>query len=248
MKLEGRKAVVTGASRGIGRAIALALASEGADVAVNYMASEARALEVVSEIEKLGRRALAVRADVSDFPDTFRMAQEVLAAFGCVDILVNNAGVNSDKTFVRMDHASWRKVLAINLDGVFNCTKVFIDSMLKRGYGRIVNITSVIGQIGNFGQANYAASKAGVTAMTKSLAKELASKGITVNAVAPGFIETEMVESIPERIRQRLLEQVPLGRFGKAEEVARAVIYLVSSDGDYITGEELSMNGGLLMR
>jgi 3-oxoacyl-[acyl-carrier protein] reductase len=248
MKLEGRKAVVTGASRGIGQAIALALAQEGADVAVNYMASEERALEVVRAVEKLGRRALAVRADVSDFPDTFRMAQTVLAAFGHVDVLVNNAGVNSDKTFVKMDHASWRKVLAINLDGVFNCTKVFVDSMLARGYGRIVNITSVIGQIGNFGQANYAASKAGVTAMTKSLAKELAAKGITVNAVAPGFIETDMVDSIPERVRQRLLDQVPLRRFGKAEEVARAVIYLVSSDGAYITGEELSMNGGLLMR
>jgi 3-oxoacyl-[acyl-carrier protein] reductase len=248
MKLEGRKAVVTGSSRGIGRAIALALAQEGADVAVNYLASEAPALEVVREIEKLGRRALAVRADVSDFPDTFRMAQEILGALGHVDILVNNAGVNSDKTFVKMDHASWRKVLAINLDGVFNCTKVFIDAMLTHGYGRIVNITSVIGQIGNFGQANYAASKAGVTAMTKSLAKELAGKGITVNAVAPGFIETEMVDSIPERVRNRLLDQIPLRRFGKAEEVARAVVFLVSADGDYITGEELSMNGGLLMR
>jgi len=248
MKLEGRKAVVTGASRGIGRAIAIGLAQEGADVAVNYATREAQADDVVREIEKLGQRALAVRADVSDFPDTFRMAQEVLAAFGHVDILVNNAGINSDKTFVKMDHASWRKVLAINLDGVFNCTKVFVDSMLARGYGRIVNITSVIGQIGNFGQANYAASKAGVTAMTKSLAKELASKGITVNAVAPGFIETEMVEAIPEKVRQRLLDLVPLKRFGKSEEVARAVIYLVSSDGEYITGEELSMNGGLLMR
>jgi len=248
MTLEGRKAVVTGGSRGIGRAIALALAQEGADVAVNYLASEGLALEVVREIEKLGRRAIAVRADISDFPDTFRMAQEVLGTFGHVDILVNNAGISSDKTFVKMDHASWRKVLAINLDGVFNCTKVFVDSMLKRGYGRIVNITSVIGQIGNFGQANYAASKAGVTAMTKSLAKELAGKGITVNAVAPGFIETEMVDAIPERVRNRLLDQIPLKRFGKAAEVARAVIYLVSSDGDYITGKELSMNGGLLMR
>ena len=188
MKLEGRKAVVTGASRGIGRAIALALAEEGADVAVNYVSSEAAgARRSCARSRSAGRRALAVRADVSDFPDTFRMAQDVLAAFGHVDILVNNAGINSDKTFVKMDHASWRKVLAINLDGVFNCTKVFVDAMLKQSYGRIVNITSVIGQIGNFGQANYAASKAGVTAMTKSLAKELASKGITVNAVAPGL-------------------------------------------------------------
>jgi 3-oxoacyl-[acyl-carrier protein] reductase len=248
MKLEGRKAIVTGASRGIGRAIAIGLADEGADVAVNYMSSEAAAQDVAREIEKRGRRALVVRAGVSDFPDTFRMAHEVLGTFGHLDILVNNAGINSDKTFVKMDHAAWRKVLAINLDGVFNCTKVFIDDMLKRGYGRIVNITSVIGQIGNFGQANYAASKAGVTAMTKSLAKEFASKGITVNALAPGFVETEMVESIPEKVRQRLLDQIPLKRFGKAEEVARAVIYLVSSDGDYITGEELSLNGGLLMR
>jgi NAD(P)-dependent dehydrogenase (short-subunit alcohol dehydrogenase family) len=160
---------------------------------------------------------------------------------------VNNAGINSDKTFVKMDHASWRKVLAINLDGVFNCTKVFVDSMLKRSYGRIVNITSVIGQIGNFGQANYAASKAGVAAFTKSLAKELAGKGVTVNAVAPGFIETEMVASIPDKVKAKLLEQIPLKRFGTAEEVGRCVVYLVSPDGDYITGSEVSINGGLLM-
>ena len=247
MKLEGRKAVVTGASRGIGRAIALALADEGADVAVNYMSSEAAAQAVVREIEKRGRRALAVRADVSDFPDTFRMAQEVLREFGHLDILVNNAGINSDKTFTKMDHASWRKVLGTNLDGVFNCTKVFVDGMLAHGYGRVVNMTSVIGQIGNFGQANYAASKAGVAAFTKSLAKELAGKGITVNAVAPGFIETEMVANIPDKVKNKLLEQIPLKRFGTAEEVARAVVYIVSSDGDYITGAELSINGGLLM-
>jgi 3-oxoacyl-[acyl-carrier protein] reductase len=248
MKLKGRTALVTGGSRGIGRAVALALAEEGADVAVNYVASETAAKDIAEQVRKLGRHAILAQADVADYPDTFRMAQEVLKEFGHLDILVNNAGINSDKTFVKMDHASWRKVLGTNLDGVFNCTKVFVDSMLTRGYGRIVNITSVIGQIGNFGQANYAASKAGVTAMTKSLAKELAAKGITVNAVAPGFIETDMVDSIPERVRQRLLDQVPLKRFGKADEVARAVIYLVSSDGDYITGEELSMNGGLLMR
>jgi 3-oxoacyl-[acyl-carrier protein] reductase len=247
MKLKGRTALVTGASRGIGRAIALALAEEGADVAVNYVSSETAARDVAEHIRKTGHRAFLAQADVADYPDTFRMAQEVLREFGRLDILVNNAGINSDKTFVKMDHASWRKVLSINLDGVFNCTKVFIDQMLKQNYGRVVNITSVIGQIGNFGQANYAASKAGVAAFTKSLAKELAGKGVTVNAVAPGFIETEMVDAIPEKVRARLLDQIPLRRFGSAEEVARAVTYLVSADGDYITGAELSINGGLLM-
>ncbi len=247
MKLTGRTALVTGGSRGIGRAIALALAEEGADVAVNYVSSEAAARDVITSITKMGRRGMPAQADVSDFPDTFRMAQDVLKEFGHLDILVNNAGINSDKTFVKMDHASWRKVLSINLDGVFNCTKVFVDQMLRQNYGRVVNITSVIGQIGNFGQANYAASKAGVAAFTKSLAKELAGKGVTVNAVAPGFIETEMIEGIPEKVKNRLLDQIPLKRFGSAEEVARAVCYIVSSDGDYITGAELSINGGLLM-
>ncbi|PYM96669.1 MAG: 3-oxoacyl-[acyl-carrier-protein] reductase [Candidatus Rokuibacteriota bacterium] len=247
MKLKGRTALVTGGSRGIGRAIALALAQEGADVAVNYVSSEGAAKEVGEEIRKMGRVSILAQADVGDYPDTFRMAQDVMKEFGHLDILVNNAGINSDKTFVKMDHASWRKVLAINLDGVFNCTKVFIDQMLKQEYGRVVNITSVIGQIGNFGQANYAASKAGVAAFTKSLAKELAGKGITVNAVAPGFIETEMVQGIPDKVRDRLLSQIPLKRFGTAAEVGRAVVYIVSSDGDYITGAELSINGGLLM-
>src|SRR5262244_4018654 len=236
MKLKGRTALVTGGSRGIGRAIALALAEEGADVAINYVSSEPAAKEVAEQIRKIGRHSILAQADVADYPDTYRMAQDVLKEFGHLDILVNNAGVTSDKSFVKMDHASWRRVLAINLDGVFNCTKVFIDDMLKRAYGRIVNITSVIGQIGNFGQANYAASKAGVTAMTKSLAKEFASKGITVNALAPGLVETVMAAATTEKVRQRLLDQIPLKRFGKAEEVARAVIYLVSSDGDYITG------------
>ncbi len=247
MQLKGRTALVTGGSRGIGRAIALSLAQEGADVAVNYVSSEGAAKEVVERIHAMGRQAILAQADVADYPDTYRMAQDVLKQFGHLDILINNAGINSDKTFAKMDHASWRKVLAINLDGVFNCTKVFIDQMLQQGWGRVVNITSVIGQIGNFGQANYAASKAGVAAMTKSLAKELAAKGITINAVAPGFIETEMVSGIPEKVRQKLLGQIPMGRFGKADEVSRACVYLCSSDGDYITGAELSINGGLFM-
>src|SRR5712692_3949325 len=247
MKLKGRTALVTGGSRGIGRAVALALAEEGADVAVNYVSSEAAARDAVEQIRKMGRRAMLAQADVADYPDTFRMAQQVLAEFGHLDILVNNAGISSDKTFVKMDHSSWRRVLAINLDGVFNCTKAFIEQMIAQQYGRVVNITSVIGQIGNFGQANYAASKAGVAAFTKSLAKELASKGITVNAVAPGFTETDMVDALPEKVRSKLLDQIPMRRFGKSEEVARACVYLCSADGDYITGAELSINGGLFM-
>src|SRR5947209_6100029 len=247
MKLKGRTALVTGGSRGIGRAIALALAEEGADVAINYVSSEPAAKEVVEQIRKIGRQSILAQADVGDYPDTFRMAQDVLKEFGHLDILVNNAGINSDKTFVKMDHASWRKVLAINLDGVFNCTKVFVDQMLRQEWGRVVNITSVIGQIGNFGQANYAASKAGVAAFTKSLAKELAGKGVTVNAVAPGFIETDMVQGIPEKVRDKLLSQIPLRPFGTVEALRSAGGSRVSCDGDHRTGAELSINGGLLM-
>jgi 3-oxoacyl-[acyl-carrier protein] reductase len=247
MQLTGRTALVTGASRGIGRAIALSLAEEGADVAVNYLSNRDLAADVVDQIRKMGRKAMLAQADVADYPDVDRMAREVLESFGHLDILVNNAGINSDHTFVKMDQFSWQKVLSINLDGAYNCTKLFVDQMIKEGWGRIVNITSIIGQIGNFGQANYAASKAGLAAFSKSLAKELVSKGITVNCVAPGFTETEMVMAIPEKVRMKLLEQIPMKRFGRSEEVARACVYLCSKDGDYITGAELSINGGLFM-
>jgi len=247
MQLTGRTALVTGASRGIGRAIAVSLAEEGADVAVNYLSNRDLATDVVDQIRKMGRKAMLAQADVADYPDTHRMAREVLEELGHIDILINNAGINSDHTFVKMDQASWQKVLSINLDGPYNCTKVLVDQMIREGWGRIVNITSIIGQIGNFGQANYAASKAGLAAFSKSLAKELVSKGITVNCVAPGFTETEMVMAIPEKVRMKLLDQIPMKRFGRSEEVARACVYLCSKDGDYITGAELSINGGLFM-
>jgi len=245
MKLKGRIALVTGGSRGIGKTIVLALAQEGAKVAINYQSSETAARDVANLIEKIGSDAFICKADVSSFADALKMKEQVTARLGVVDILVNNAGITSDKTFLKMTHEVWRNVLSVNLDGVYNCTKVFLDGMLEKRWGRIVNITSVIGQIGNFGQANYAASKAGVMAMTKTLAKELARKGITVNAVAPGFIETEMVDAMPQKAKDRITSQIPLGRFGRAEEVAGAVVFLVSSDGDYITGHELSVNGGL---
>jgi 3-oxoacyl-(acyl-carrier-protein) reductase len=246
-KLRGRKALVTGASKGIGREIALALASEGADVAINYRFNELEAEEVASWLEGRGINTWIYPADVSDINRVREMKRCLEKYFGGIDILVNNAGINVDKLFVKMDENMWNKVISVNLTGVFNCTNSFIDSIMESTHGRIINITSIVGQMGNIGQVNYAASKAGIIGMTKALAKEMARNNITVNAIAPGFIETDMVKGIPDKVKEKILTQVPLGRFGKPEEVARAVVYLASDEASYITGHVLNINGGMYL-
>jgi 3-oxoacyl-[acyl-carrier protein] reductase len=246
-RLSGRKALVTGASKGIGREIAMALASEGADVAINYRSNELKAEEVASWLEGRGVNTWLYSADVSDIDSVREMKRCLEKYFGNIDILVNNAGINIDKLFVKMDEKMWNKVISVNLTGVFNCTNSFIDKILESQNGRIINITSIVGQMGNVGQVNYAASKAGIIGMTKALAKEMARNHITVNAIAPGFIETDMVKGIPDKVRDRILAQVPLGRFGRPDEVAKAVVYLASDDASYITGHVLNINGGMYL-
>ncbi len=276
-RLEGKVALVTGGSRGIGRAIALRLAQEGADVAINYqntrehaqevsklidqmgmmdelekllvmidrMDTREQAQEVSKLIESIGRHSCIVQANIGDMEQVNRMRDLIIDRFGRIDILVNNAGIVRDKSFVKMTPQMWKEVLSVNLDGTFYCTKAVIEGMLERKYGRIVNISSVIGRMGNRGQANYAASKAGMIAVTQTLAKEFAGKGVTVNAVAPGFIETDMLKSVPKEAMEKILAQIPLGRLGKPSEVAGAVAYLASEEGDYITGQVIDLNGGI---
>jgi 3-oxoacyl-(acyl-carrier-protein) reductase len=246
-RLKGRRALVTGASKGIGREIALALASEGADVAINYRSSDLAAEEVARWLENHGVNSWVYPADVSDYDSVMEMKQCLEKYFGEIDILVNNAGINVDKLFVKMDQEMWNRVISVNLTGVYNCTNTFIDRILESQHGRIINITSIVGQMGNIGQVNYAASKAGVIGMTKALAKELARKNVTVNAIAPGFIETDMVMGIPDKVKDKILAQIPLGRFGKPKEVARAVVYLASDEAAYITGHVLNINGGMYL-
>ena len=243
--LNGRKALVTGASRGIGRAIAQALAEAGADVAINYRSSEEKAESVARYIDDLGVDTWVYPADISDLEQTKRMKEQISKYFGKIDILVNNAGINRDTLFTKMDAEAWNNVISVNLNGVFNCTTTFIDDIIESEHGRIINITSIVGQMGNIGQVNYAASKAGVIGMTKALAKELARKGVTVNAIAPGFIETDMVAGVPERVKEKIIAQIPLSRFGKPNEVANAVTFLASGHADYITGHVLNVNGGM---
>lgn len=247
MRLEGKKALVTGASRGIGRAIALALAAEGADVAVNYAGSEAAAREVAAEIEAMGRKAVVIQADISSHEASIAMIDEVVKEFGRIDILVNNAGITRDGLLMRMKEADWDAVLTTNLKGVFNCTKAAVKYMMKQKSGRIVSISSVVGLMGNAGQANYAAAKAGVIGFTKAVAKEVAARGINVNAVAPGFIKTDMTSVLSEKVVENLVAGIPLNRLGETEDIARAVLFLVSDDANYITGQTLHVDGGMVM-
>lgn len=246
MSLANRVAIVTGASRGIGRAIALKLAREGADVVVTATTLES-ARNTALEIESFGRKALPLSVDVSDSAAVTATFSAAVEAFGKVDILVNNAGITKDGLLLRMKDADWDAVIDVNLKGAFNCIREAAKLMTKARSGRIVNISSVVGEMGNAGQINYSASKAGMIGLTKSAARELAKRGVTVNAVTPGFIETDMTAVLSEKVREDLLQQIPLERLGSPDDIANAVFFLVSPMGDYITGHVLSVNGGMYM-
>ncbi len=245
--LEGKIALVTGASRGIGRQIALKLAGQGAFVIVNYNGSAAKAEETVKEIEVAGGKAEAVQCNVSDFEACGQMLTDVVAKHGRLDILVNNAGITRDNLLMKMSEEDFDAVISTNLKGVFNCVKHISRQMLKQRAGRIINISSVSGVLGNAGQANYCAAKAGVIGLTKSAARELASRGITVNAVAPGFITTEMTDVLSDSVKAAATEQIPMKHFGSTEDIAAAVAFLASDEAGYITGQVLSVDGGMAM-
>ena len=244
---ENKTALVTGASRGIGRAIALELAKEGMNVAVNYAGSEAKANSVVDEIKEAGGNAIAIKANVASMDEVQGMIKEVVSTFGSLEVLVNNAGITRDNLIMRMKEEEWDAVIDTNLKGVFNCTKSVTRQMMKQRYGRIVNVASVVGVAGNAGQANYVAAKAGVIGLTKTTAKELASRNITVNALAPGFIETDMTDDLSDDVKSGMKGQIPLGRLGAAEDIAKATKFLVSDDANYITGQTLHIDGGMIM-
>jgi 3-oxoacyl-[acyl-carrier protein] reductase len=245
--LTGKAAVVTGGSRGIGRAIVLRLATQGADVAFSYRGNAAAAEDTAAEVRALGRRALAVAADVTQPESAEALIKAALDESGKVDILVNNAGITRDDLIMRMGIDAWREVLETNLFGAFYTLKAVTRPMLKARGGRIVNITSVSGQAGQMGQANYSSAKAGLIGLTKAAARELGSRGITVNAVAPGFVLTELTRDLPEALQAQITERTPLGRFGTTQEVADAVAFLSSDEAGYITGQVLAVDGGLVM-
>lgn len=245
MEFEDRTCLITGASRGIGRGIAEEIGHKGANVVVNYRRSHGEAEEAVERIRDLGGTAIALQADVTDEDQVIRMRDEVHDAFGDVDILVNNAGVTDDTLFVDMTREEWNRVIEINLGSVFVCTKAFFDDIRRADEGRLINISSIVGKQGNLGQANYAAAKSGMFGFTRTLALELADTGSTANCIAPGFTRTEMIESIPERIQDKIRDQIPVGRFATIEEIASVVRFIASREASYITGEVIDVNGGM---
>ena len=245
-RLAGKVAVVTGSSRGIGKAIARALAAEGATLGVHYCRGREQADQLAGEFERGGCRVGVFQADVAKPEDCHRMLEQAAKQLGPVDILVNNAGVNRDRSIRKMSAAEWDEVIHTNLNSVFHCTKAALEPMINRGWGRIINIASIIGQTGAFGQANYAAAKAGVIAFTKSVAQEVAKFGVTVNAICPGFVDTDMIASMPQAAKDAVKGRIPMGRFGEADEVARLVRFLCT-EGDWITGAQLNINGGQYM-
>ncbi|WHY88050.1 3-oxoacyl-[acyl-carrier-protein] reductase [Neobacillus novalis] len=247
MILAGKAALVTGASRGIGREIALELARQGANVAVNFAGSEAKANEVVDEIKALGREAFAIKCDVSNAEEVTAMVKGAIDTFGKLDILINNAGITKDNLLMRMKEEEWDDVININLKGVFLVTKAVTRQMMKQRVGRIINIASIVGVSGNPGQANYVAAKAGVIGLTKTTAKELASRNITVNAIAPGFITTDMTDKLPEDVKAEMLKQIPLARLGEPKDIAKLTTFIASDDSSYITGQTFHVDGGMVM-
>jgi acetoacetyl-CoA reductase len=245
-KLEGRQALVTGAARGIGRAIAKALASEGADIAINYQSSEADAVSLADELSKAGRKTLLFKGNVGERATWNSMIEKIKQTWGRLDILVNNAGITRDKTLRKMTDDDWLTVLNTNLNACYFGVSAVMPTMIEQKYGRIINISSFVGQAGNFGQANYAASKGGIIAFTKTAALELARYNVTCNALAPGFTETGMLAKVPEQVRSQILARIPMGRFATPEEIAKAVLFL-AADADYITGQQINVNGGVYM-
>ena len=247
MDLEGKVSLVTGGSRGIGRACCIALAEEGSAIAVNYVSNKQAADEVVSTLKNMGVGARAFQADVSKEDQTHQMIEQISSEFGHIDVVVNNAGITRDRSFLKMTRDQWQSVLLVNLDGPFNVTSALLGPMCERKWGRIINMTSIVAQMGNFGQSNYAVAKGGLIAFTKTLAREVARKGVTVNAVAPGFIETDMTAAVSPEALETIKSLTPMGRLGQPEEVARAVRFLAAPQASFITGQVININGGMYM-
>jgi len=246
MKLKDKVAFITGSAQGIGKAIAVAMAKEGANIVISDINLELAA-QTAKEIEALGVKSMSIKTNVADLADVEKSAAEIAKTMGRIDILVNNAGITKDNLLIRMKKEEWDAVIGVNLTGVFNCTKVVGTLMMKQRYGKIISIASIVGQMGNFGQANYAATKGGVIAFTKTVAKELASRNVTAKAIAPGFIQTAMTDKLTDEVKKKMMELIPLGKLGQPEDIANAAVFLASPEADYITGQVLAVNGGMYM-